>query len=220
MSRLSTASTTQGYSQSVSSPYSGQARLLQQTYHGSPLIQSKPAKRSGTPEHVLSEAGVEMRQLGRGGGGGGVNTVVSSPGRQSLQSQYHSATPGPPGPLYSQASRGLTPSTTYNPGYQEQSATRRYLSEGELLGEGGQMLGQAVVGPSSSAGHIQDLAASSPQRQLYYGHTQPGPPTSDPASPLHSHSYAQQVRLSLSHWSDQQRYSLLIGRDLSYSPDR
>ena len=122
---LSTASTTQGYSQSVSSPYSGQARLLQHPYHGSPLIQSKPVKRSATPEHVLSEAGVEMRQLGRGGGGGGggVNTVVSSPGRQSLQSQYHSATPGPPGPLYSQASRGLTPSTTYNPGYQVEWST-------------------------------------------------------------------------------------------------
>ena len=147
-----------------------------------------------------------MRQLGRpGGGGGGVNTVVSSPGRQSLQSQYHSATPGPPGPLYSQASRGLTPSTTYNPGYQEQATTRRYLSEGELLGEAGQMMmgpGQPAVGPSSSAGHIQDLAASSPQRQLYYNHSgQQGPPTSDPASPLHSHSYAQQVSLPLSHWS-------------------
>ena len=99
--------------------------------------------------------------------------------------------------------------------YQEQSASRRYLSEGELLGEGGQMLGQTVVGPSSSAGHIQDLAASSPQRQLYYAHSQQGPPTSDPASPLHSHSYAQQVRFSLSHWSVQQRYCLLIGRDLS-----
>ena len=133
-----------------------------------------------------------MRQLGRVGG---MNTVVSSPGRQSLQSQYHSATQGPPGPLYSQASRGLTPSTTYNPGYQEQSAARRYLSEGELLGDGGQMMGGAV-GPSSSAGHIQELAGS-PQRQHYYAHSQAGPPTSDPASPLHSHSYAQQVSVSM-----------------------
>ena len=176
----------------MSSPYAAQGRLLQQSYHGSPLIQSKPVKRSATPEHVLSEAVVEMRQPGRVGG---VNTVVSSPGRQSLQSQYHSATPGPPGPLYSQASRGLTPSTTYNPGYQDQSAARRYLSEGELLGEGGQMMGGAV-GPSSSAGHIQDLAGS-PQRQHYYAHSQAGPPTSDPASPLHSHSYAQQVSVSM-----------------------
>ena len=126
---LSTASTGPGYSQAVSSPYSAQGRLLQQSYHGSPLIQSKPAKRSATPEHVLAEAGVEMRQLGRvGGGGGGVNTVVSSPGRQSLQSQYHGASQGPPGPLYSQASRGLTPSTTYNPGYQV-----KYFHSGEIF---------------------------------------------------------------------------------------
>ena len=49
------------------------------------------------------------------------------------------------------------------------------------------------VGPSSSAGHIQDLAggSGSPQRQLQY--------SSDPAaSPVHSHSYAQQVRPVLS----------------------
>ena len=88
---------------------------------------------------------------------------------------------------------------------QTQAATRRYLSEGELLGEPGQNMlgGGSMVGPSSSAGHIQDLAGS-PQRQLYYGHSQPGPqPTSDPASPLHSHSYAQQVRdiILSSHWS-------------------
>ena len=47
------------------------------------------------------------------------------------------------------------------------------------------------VGPSSSAGHIQDLAGGggSPQRQGQY--------CPDPAaSPVHSHSYAQQVSLS------------------------
>ena len=91
---------------------------------------------------------------------------------------------------------------------QAQAATRRYLSEGELLSEPGQNMlgGGSMVGPSSSAGHIQDLAGS-PQRQLYYGHSQPGPqPTSDPASPLHSHSYAQQVRDILSsHWSGERQ---------------
>ena len=101
---------------------------------------------------------------------------------------------------------------------QAQAATRRYLSEGELLGEPGQNMlgGGSMVGPSSSAGHIQDLAGS-PQRQLYYGHSQPGPqPTSDPASPLHSHSYAQQVRDILSSLGrERDRYCLLIGRDLS-----
>jgi len=162
--------------QSVSSPYSGQGRLLQQGYHGSPLIQSKPTKRSATPEHMLAEAGLELRQLGR-------VPAVSSPGRQSLQSQYQAAQPSP-APLYSQA-RGLPPpSTTYNPGYQDQTPGRRYLSEGELL-EPGQVV--AGVGNSSSAGHITDLGGS-PQRQLYYSGGQ-----SDPASPVHSHSYAQQV---------------------------
>lgn len=62
------------------------------------------------------------------------------------------------GPVYSQAGGGATPgrsyapSTTYNPGYQEQGS-RRYLSEGELLGEGGQT--QGGVGPSTSAGQLQ-----------------------------------------------------------------
>ena len=128
---------------------------------------------------LTTEPGVELRQLG-----GRVVPAVSSPGRQSLQSQYQSATPTA-GPLYSQASRGLPPpSTTYNPGYQDQTPGRRYLSQGELLAEPGQ-----VMGGSSSAGHIQD--------QLYYqggagGHNAHAP--SDPqTSPVHSHSYAQQV---------------------------
>ena len=49
------------------------------------------------------------------------------------------------------------PSTTYNPGYQEQQGgSRRYLSEGELLGEGGQPgQGAGGVGPSTSAGQLQ-----------------------------------------------------------------
>ena len=37
----SAASTVSGYTGAVSSPYSGQARLLQQSYHGSPHIQNK-----------------------------------------------------------------------------------------------------------------------------------------------------------------------------------
>ena len=62
------------------------------------------------------------------------------------------------GPVYSQAGgtatpgRSYAPSTTYNPGYQEQG-NRRYLSEGELLGES-QTQGQGV-GPSTSAGQLQ-----------------------------------------------------------------
>ena len=65
------------------------------------------------------------------------------------------------GPVYSQAGgaatpgRSYAPSTTYNPGYQEQGS-RRYLSEGELLGEGGQPgQGAGGVGPSTSAGQLQ-----------------------------------------------------------------
>merc|ERR1719430_348921 len=56
-------------SQPAASPYSGQGRLLQggstQYQHGSPHVPLKPAKRSATPEHMLSDqGGVEMRQLG------------------------------------------------------------------------------------------------------------------------------------------------------------
>jgi len=249
----STASTTAGYpvsSQSVSSPYSGQGRLLQNYSHGSPHIQTKPGKRSATPEHMLAEGGVEMRSMGgitrqqqtpgqspsvnsskaRQIGGvatpfAGAPPPVSSPGRQSALSQYAGGPVGHHGgPLYSQANnRNYAPSTTYNPGYQDQpQVSRRYLSEGELLepqglqesvgrGQGGQIVGG--VGPSTSAGHIQELAGS-PQRSFYMwkaeggqnsfpGHHYNGPhhhsphphplPTSDPASPVHSHSYAQQV---------------------------
>ena len=125
----------------------------------------RPVKRSGTPEHMLSEAGagVELRPLGRGG----VVPAVSSPGRQSLQSQYtpaqqyssqHAAAVSGPHPVYS-SSRTYAPSTTYNPGYQQQEAggggapaSRRYQSEGQLLGEAGQ---QAAVGSSTSAGQLQ-----------------------------------------------------------------
>ena len=121
-------------------------------------MQNKPPKRSATPEHMLAgDPGLELRQLGRVGGPAVSSSAVrgiavSSPRRQSLQSQYQPTVPSP-APLYSQANRGLPPpSTTYNPGYQEQ---RRYLSEGELLGEGGAHLGGQGVGSSSSAGHIQ-----------------------------------------------------------------
>ena len=136
--------------------------------------------RSATPEHMLTDPGVEMRNLSRvqpspatvgpavvsrvGAGGG----VVSSPGRQSLQSQYP-ASQYNPAPVYSQASgRSYAPSTTYNPGYQEQPprttggyqdqaqvVNRRYLSEGELLGEGGVGPVTSSVGPSTSAGQLQ-----------------------------------------------------------------
>jgi len=213
----STACTVSGYTGTVSSPYSGQSqqRLLQQSYHGSPHIQNKPIKRSGTPDHLLNEPGVEMRNMSRSQpppgqvssshrpGVGGQAPVVSSPGRQSLQSQYTPASQYSQGPspaaVYSQAnSRSYAPSTTYNPGYQD----RRYLSEGELLGEGG---GQVPgVGPSTSAGQLQELAGS-PQRSFYMWKPQDGggagayqyqgghPPTSDPSSPVHAHSYAQQV---------------------------
>ena len=60
------------------------------------------------------------------------------------------------GPVYSQAGgRSYAPSTTYNPGYQETGGQggRRYLSEGELLGEGGHTA--QGVGPSTSAGQLQ-----------------------------------------------------------------
>ena len=124
----------------------------------------RPIKRSGTPDHLLNETGVEMRNMSRSQPPpgqvssshrpGGQAPVVSSPGRQSLQSQYTPASQysqgASPGTVYSQAnSRSYAPSTTYNPGYQD----RRYLSEGELLGEGsGQVPG---VGPSTSAGQLQ-----------------------------------------------------------------
>ena len=120
---------------------------------------------------MLSEPAVELRSLSRGPGGqvrGQVSTpVVSSPGRQSLQSQYTPAslqsssqqyTPASQyntgAPTYSQARSTYAPSTTYNPGYQEQPpVNRRYLSEGELLGDmSGQV--QGVI-PSTSAGHLQ-----------------------------------------------------------------
>ena len=161
-------------------------------------IVCRPGKRSATPEHMLAESGVEMRSMGgiarqtpgqspsvastkaRQMGGvatpfAGAPPPVSSPGRQSALSQYAG---GPPahhgGPLYSQAStRTYLPSTTYNPGYQDQVAgvSRRYLSEGELLEpqglqdsggrvQGGQMVGG--VGPSTSAGHIQVLGENFP----------------------------------------------------------
>jgi hypothetical protein len=121
-----------------------------------------------TPGQSPSVASNKARQMG------GVATPfagapppVSSPGRQSALSQYAGGPVGQyGGPLYSQAnSRNYAPSTTYNPGYQEQPAvSRRYLSEGELLepqglqegggrGQGGQIVGG--VGPSTSAGHIQ-----------------------------------------------------------------
>ena len=85
----------------------------------------RPGKRSATPDHLLSDpTAVELRPLRAGAGPagrGGVATplvsasppAVSSPGRQSVQSQYTGA-----GPVYSQNSRQLQPSTTYNPGYQ------------------------------------------------------------------------------------------------------
>ena len=120
---------------------------------------------------MLSEPAVELRSLSRGPGGqvrGQVSTpVVSSPGRQSLQSQYTPASLGSSSqqytpasqyntgaPTYSQARSTYAPSTTYNPGYQEQPpVNRRYLSEGELLGDmSGQV--QGVI-PSTSAGHLQ-----------------------------------------------------------------
>ena len=113
-------------------------------------------KRSGTPDHMLSDTGVEMRQLPRQTQSptvtankvrvmGGVATplagapppTVSSPGRYS----------GLTTPMYSHA-----PSTTYNPNYQP---NRRYLSEGELLEPHQQIMVSSGVGPSTSAGHIQ-----------------------------------------------------------------
>ena len=119
-------------------------------------------KRSGTPDHLLSETGVEMRALppshhqtkspssshtnkARGGMvptaalSGAPPPTVSSPGRYTGLT-----TPS----MYSHA-----PSTTYNPGYG--GGGRRYLSEGELLEPGQMMGGGPGVGPSTSAGHLQ-----------------------------------------------------------------
>ena len=86
--------------------------------------------------------------------------VVSSPGRQSLQSQYTPASQySGQTPVYSQASSRSyahqQASTTYNPGYQqqEQPVNRRYLSEGELIGD--MSVGVQGVIPSTSAGHLQ-----------------------------------------------------------------
>jgi len=69
-----TVSTASGYNtsgptnnfSSVSSPYQGQARMLQQGYtHGSPhVLANKTVKRSATPDHMLSDqTGLEMRQM-------------------------------------------------------------------------------------------------------------------------------------------------------------
>jgi len=250
----STANTTVGYGgpphtpQSVSSPYSGQGRLLQgQGYpHASPHVPLKPAKRSATPEHMLAEqqGAVEMRQMGahsrqnqspivtaskvRSMGGvptplaGQILPIVSSPGRQypSTSTQFPQQPP-PSHPTYSQAGNRYAPSTTYNPGYQEPPVPgprpvgglppgRRYLSEGELLEPGQPNPALSLpqgVGPSTSAGHIQDLAGSpkgsfymwkaegaqQPGGHVYYQQVPPHNHSSDPASPVHNHSYAQQV---------------------------
>jgi len=182
----------------VSSPYQSGARILQQGYN-SPHILQKPLKRSGTPEHMLSETGVEMRQLPRHHTTtqsptvtaskvrvmGGVATplagapppTVSSPGRYS----------GLTTPMYSHAAAAGGNTPTYNPGYQPPS--RRYLSEGELLephhpqmigpagvGLGGTGVGPGMgmgVGPSTSAGHLQDLAGS-PNKSFYLWKTDGG----------------------------------------------
>jgi len=168
---------------------------------------------------------------------GQVLPTVSSPGRQysaGQQQQQVQSSQFPPHlgsgahpPIYSQAGNRFAPSTTYNPGYQEgpptqprqpsnnggmQAQQRRYLSEGELLesGDGGPGLPMPQgVGPSTSAGHIQDLAGSpkgsfymwktegaqQPGGHLYYQQPPPGHGlhSSDPTSPVHAHSYAQQV---------------------------
>jgi len=194
ISRSTVMTTMQMTPNPVSSPYQAQARVLQG--YSSPHILQKPLKRSGTPDHMLSETGVEMRALpprqtqsptvnnAKVRGMGGVPTAlagappptVSSPGRYSGLT-----TPS----MYSHA-----PSTTYNPGY---VGGRRYLSEGELL-EPQQMMAGGV-GPSTSAGHIQDLAGS-PNKSFYLWKTEGGsPPVSyaHPASSSPSHSYAQQV---------------------------
>ena len=125
-------------------------RQLQQTPGQSPSVASNKARQMGGVATPFA----------------GAPPPVSSPGRQSALSQYAGGPVGQyGGPLYSQAnSRNYAPSTTYNPGYQEQPAvSRRYLSEGELLepqglqeggrAQGGQIVGG--VGPSTSAGHIQ-----------------------------------------------------------------
>merc|ERR1719430_2914680 len=155
--------------------------------------------------------------------------TVSSPGRQYGGQYPPSSGHFPPqsGPTYSQAGARYAPSTTYNPGYQEPPPAnprphpgqpapgRRYLSEGELLepGQCGPLPGLPIpqgVGPSTSAGHIQDLAGS-PKGSFYMWKTEGGGGNggggqhyyqpqhgSDPASPVHphgpsQHSYAQQV---------------------------
>lgn len=190
-----------------SSPFqAGQGRLLQQPY-SSPHILQKPHKRSGTPDHMLSETGVEMRQLPRHTQSptmvankvrvmGGVATplagapppTVSSPGRYSgLTTPSSSA-------MYSHAPSN----TSYNPGY---APSRRYLSEGELLDPQQQQI--PGVNPSTSAGHLQELAGS-PNKSFYLwktegGNSPPinyshGPYTESASSPNHmGHSYAQQV---------------------------
>jgi len=220
------------------SAYTSQARMLQHKAYNSPHILQKPVKRSGTPEHMLSETGVEMRQLPRSTQSptvinnskvrGGVATplagapppTVSSPGRYS----------GLTTPMYTSGGGGQA---AYNgqqsqPGGVYTSSGRRFLSEGELIESG--HLQQAppgqtgyVVGPSTSAGHLQDLAGS-PNKNAYYtwktdggggSYSQAGGTvyssgaggtvyssgggaggmvyTTGAVSPSHGHSYAQQV---------------------------
>ena len=129
----------------------GISRQQQQTPGQSPSVTSNKARQIGGVATPFA----------------GAPPPVSSPGRQSAMSQYAGGPVGHHGgPLYSQANtRNYAPSTTYNPGYQDQpQVSRRYLSEGELLepqglqdsvgrGQGGQIVGG--VGPSTSAGHIQ-----------------------------------------------------------------
>ena len=129
----------------------GMAQRQQQTPGQSPSVATNKARQMGGVATPFA----------------GAPPPVSSPGRQSALSQYAGGPVGQyGGPLYSQAnSRNFAPSTTYNPGYQEQpsSVNRRYLSEGELLEpqglqDGGRVQGTQVVsgvGPSTSAGHIQ-----------------------------------------------------------------
>ena len=154
-------------------------------------------KRSGTPEHMLSETGVEMRQLPprsstqspatvintskvRGGVAtplaGAPPPTVSSPGggansggRYSgltTPSMYTSHGGGPSGGGYNGQQSVVSSGGGYTP------SSRRFLSETELLdsghhhgvGQGGVSVvgggpGGAgyVVGPSTSAGHLQVL---------------------------------------------------------------
>jgi len=231
-SRSTVATTVQYTPQSTSSPYQTQGRLLQQGFNkGSPHPSQKPVKRSGTPEHMLAEQGVELRPMvstrqtqsptvsnNKVRSMGGIPTpfagapppTVSSPGRFHAVSQGQVQTTSQAG-----SHRQYQPSTTYNPGYQEHprhphpptgvSPGRRYLSEGELLesqpGPVGGPVGGSGVMPSTSAGHIQELAGS-PQRSFYLWKQEPAAPQfssphyhgSDPTSPVHAgHSYAQQV---------------------------